>query len=348
MRVTLGNAKDPMSGIARVLNLSPTDARFTGYVNESIQRLIQTGELFWGTYARYQFCLTDGCLVWPREIAAIESVAVCSSPLTIRNQWFEFIDSVGLQGDGSSGCSSGSCGWPYGGTCGGGNMYDRGTVPTFADIIGASKKIKVYCDIAEAAGAKILLQGFDANNNWIQTEVAGVWTDGEYVSLNAAVPQTSTKFFSSLVSVQKPITKGAVRLYEYDTVLTTQRALAVYEPSETNPVYRRTMIPGLSNGSGDDEDECNTTQVTVMAKLEFIPAIVDTDWLLIGNLPAIKDMCQSIRKAENNEFSESVQWEARAVQALRRELSHYRGHGVVQPIRMVPRSIGGPAVLNLQ
>lgn len=345
MRVTLANAKDPMSGIARVLNTAPTDERFTGYVNESLHRLVQTGELFWGTYARYQFCVTDGCLVWPREIAAIEAVALDSSPIVIRNNWFEFIEnSFGLAGDGSGDCHSGTCGgWPYSHGCSGSQLYDRGTVPAFADIIGTDKKIKVYCDIAETAGAKILLQGYDENNNWIRTQVSGVWTDGEYVLLNAATPQTSTKFFSSLVAVQKPITNGAVRLYEYDTTLTTQRAIAVYEPSETNPAYRRSLIGGFCAPTGD----CETTQVTVMAKLEFIPASVDTDWLLIGNLPAIKDMCQSIRKAECNLFDEAVQWEARAVQALRRELSHYRGHGVVQPIRMGPRYIGGPAVANL-
>lgn len=200
----------------------------------------------------------------------------------------------------------------------------------------------MYADVAEDAAAKILLFGNDENGNWIRSESSpGVWHDGLYVSLSGG-PNLSSKFFTALTGVQKPVTKGAIRLYEYDTVLTTQRALAVYEPTETNPSYRRSFIGSICPGA-----DCDTVQVMVMAKLEFIPVSADTDWLLIGNLPAIKDMCQSILKSERNLFDESVQWEARAVQALRRELSHYRGHGVVQPIRMVPRNIGGPAVANM-
>jgi len=334
-RTTLANAKDPTSGIARVLNLSPTDDRFIGYLNEAQQRLVQTGELFYGLFARYALCVSDGAITWPRHVAAIEAIAVSDCPITIRNEWFEFLQSAsGLQDDCSSG-STGCCGG-----CGGTQLYDRGNACTFADIIGENKKIKVYADVAEDADAQILLQGMDENGNWIRTQVGGEWIDGEFVSISTT-PQFSTKTFSCLVAVQKPETNGNVRLYEYNTVLTTQRALAVYEPSETNPSYRRSFIGNLGNN-------CENVQVTIMAKLEFIPAKVDKDWLLIGNLPAIKDMCQSIRKSENNEFDQAVQWEARAVQALRRELSHYRGHGVVQPIRLTPRHIGGPSVMNMQ
>lgn len=341
MRTKLADAKDPSSGISRVLNLSPTDARWLGYLNECQRRVVQTGELFYGSHARYQFCVTDGCITWARQIASIEAAAVCNSPITIRSGWFEFLESgYGLQNGGGT-CSSGNCNSGPWGHCSGQQLYDRGNAVSFADIRGDNKKIKVYADVAEAAGAKILLQGNDENGNWIRTQVSGVWIDGEQV-LISTTPQTSTKFFSSLVAVQKPETNGSVRLYEYDTVLATQRALAVYEPSETNPSYRRSYIGSICPGA-----DCDTVQVTVMAKLEFIPAKVDTDWLLVGNLPALKDMCQSIRMAENNDFAGATQWEARAVQALRRELSHYRGHGIVQPIRMVPRSIGGPAVANL-
>ena len=334
MRTRLANAKQTSSGIARVLNLSPDDSRFTDYVNEAIQRLVQTGELFHGLFARYQFCVTGGAVTWPRHIATIESAASGCTPITIRNEWFEFLDSVCVHNDGCD-SDSDSCSGGFRGN----NLFDRGNVCTFADIIGIDKKIKVYADVAEAADAYILLQGFDQNGNWIRTQAGGEWIDGELVLLSTT-PQTSTHFFSALVAVQKPVTNGNIRVYEYDTTLTTQRALAVYEPSETNPNYRRSSI-GALGGS------CTSTQVAVMAKLEFVPVSVDRDWLLIGNLPAIKDMCQSIRKYENNEAQEGAFWEAKAVNSLRRELAHYRGHGVVSPIRMSPRNIGGPAVVNM-
>ncbi len=341
MRTTLANAKDPSSGIARVLNISPDDTRFVSYINESIQRLLLTGELFWGTWGRFQFCLTEGCITWPRQIATIESVAVNGYSIPIRNGWFEFLEAVGLQSDASS-CGDGSCNWPFGNICGGTQLYDRGNACTFADIRGDNKQIKVYADVTESPNSKILLQGYDDNKNWIRTQVNDTWIDGELVALSTT-PQLSTKYFSSLVAAQKLDTNGAIRLYEYDTVNLTQRAIAIYEPTETNPSYRRSLIPGLSNSGG----ECETQQVTVMAKLEYIPAKVDNDWLLIGNLPALKDMCQSIKFAECQVFDDAVKYEARAVQCLRRELSHYRGHGAVNPVRLVPRNVGGPGILNI-
>lgn len=337
MRSTLSDAKDPSSGIARVLNLDPTDTRFSGYVNESQRRLLRRGK-FWGTYASFRMCVTDGCLVWPRQIAAIEAVAVCNEPITIRNSWFEFLEnSAGLQGP--SDCSgSHSCG------CGANQLHDRGTAVAFADIRGTNKKIRVYADVAEAADAKILLQGYDENNIWIRTESSpGVWVDGEYVAISTT-PTNSTKFFSALVAVQKPVTNGIVRMFEYNNDTTIQRPIAIYEPDETRPNYRKSFIQGLPSKCCG---ECETATVTVMAKLEFIAATKDTDWLIIGNLDAIKDMCQSIRKTENNLFDEATAWEAKAIVELQRELRHYLGGGIVQPLRMARRNVSGAGVMNM-
>lgn len=342
IRKTLADAKDPTQcGIAAVANVSPSDDRFVALINLATQNLVQTGEMFWGLHARYQFCVTDGCLVWPRQIANIEAAAVCDQPITIRNRWFEFLGTgVGLRGDGS--CNSNSdCGGYRGG---GMALLDRATPATcaFADIVGVNKKIKVYADVTEDAAAKILLQGYDENSQWIRTQVGGDWVDGEYVSISTA-PVTSTKFFSALSGAQKPITNGTVRLYEYDTTLTTQRAIAIYEPDETRPSYRKQLLTDLGCGGCCDNDS-ETSQVTVMAKLEFIPVRQDTDWLMIGNFSALESEVQSILKRRNNLAQEAVTWRALAVQTLRDELRHYLGRGAVTPMRMQPRNIAGAAV----
>lgn len=332
-RLTLAMLKDPASGIARVLNVPPADDRFLSYVNEAYEALVEEMKA-WGTIWKYQICVTGGCITWPRQIAAIEAVSVCDQPLTIRNHWFEFMESgPGPQGDGECG----GCGCSL-------QLFDRPPAVGFADLAGTNKKIRVYADVAEDADAKILLQGYDENNNWIRTQVDGEWVDGEYVTISTTV-QVSTKFFSALTGVQKPITNGTVRLFEYDTDLTTQRAIAIYEPDETVPWYRRSLINGLSNMSGDSE--CETKTVIVMAKLDFIPLKNDTDFLIISSLPALKDMCQSVRKAENNLDSESASWQVRAIRKLQRQNRHYKGDGVVHPIRMPSRDVSGGGVVNL-
>src|SRR6185503_13720414 len=321
-------------GISRVLNISPDDPRFVAAVNEALHMLIIRMKAF-GTVIRYQVCVINGCITFPRRIASIEAISVCNSPIIIRNGWFEFLETgPGLQGDGEGSCNTG---------CGGLQLFDRGTACTFADILGVNKKIKVYTHVAEAVDSMILIQGYDENFNWVRTLVSGVWTDGEYVSISTT-PVTSVNFFSSITGIQKPITNGFVRLYEYDTTLLTQRAIAIYEPDEINPSYRRSLIPGLSHVSGG---ACETKTVTCQVKLDFVPVRVDTDWLIPSNIPAIKNMIQSIAKAENNLFQEAAAWEARALRELNMELNHYNSSGAVVPVRLPSRYIYGAAVQNL-
>ncbi len=149
-----------------------------------------------------------------------------------------------------------------------------------------------------------------------------------------------------MTGVQKPDTNGVVRLYEYNTDTATQRALAYYEPDETVPQYRRSLIAGIGSG-GCTSGECETKTVTVMAKLRFIPVVNDTDYLPIGNIPAIKDMVQSIRKMENNLFEEAKAYEASAINELDRELREHLGDGAKIQMTVTGSCQFGEPVPNL-
>jgi len=315
MRLTLGQVK--ASRIPKWLGICADDPRLVQWVNEATQRLLHRG-LWWGTYASYRICIDNGCLTWPRQIAAIETMAVCGLPVQIRNEWFEYLQA----GPGLQVCDNGNCNSGLYGSCRN-QMYDRGMVVTFADIIGVNKKVKVYIDNANDASKKILIQGFDENGNWILTNNGA--TQGEEVTL-AASPVTTTNFFSSITGIQKEETLGNVRIYEYDTDLTTQRALGIYEPTETLPSYRRSFINGLVFPASDDDDEtCEQKTVTVMAKLEFIPVAVDQDYLIIGNINAIKLAAKAMQLEENNQLEESTRNFAIAIDLLDKELDHYLG-----------------------
>jgi hypothetical protein len=323
-RTTLGQVKEEINW-PETIGYCSTDPRVVAAINKAQRRLLKRG-LWWGCYGRYRMCVTDGCITWPRQFATIEMVSVCDRPVTIRNEWFEFIENgPGLQ-DGED--------------CGP-ELYDRGTAISFNDVQGSNKKIKVYADVAESAGSKILLQGYDENGNWIRTLVSGEYVDGEYVAISTT-PTLSTKTFSSLTGVQKPVTNGTVRIYTYDTVALTQRALAIYEPNENIPSYRRSLITGL-----DNIPDGETRSVTVMAKHEFIPAVKDTDYLVIGNIDAIEEMCASLKKARDNIFQEAELCEQRAIRELQKELEVYLGSGTVVNIRTPPREIYGGAVENV-
>lgn len=318
-RLTLAQAK--ASRIPQVLGMDPLDPAFVSTLNEAMQRLLSRGTWV-GTYGRYRICAINGCLTWPRQFETIESVAICGQSLNVRNQWFEFMEAgAGLQ----SGCG-----------CGGFQLFDRGNFCTFDDIRPTGKKVRVYADVAEDAAAKILLLGYDDNGQWIRTQVDSVWVDGEYVAISTT-PVNSVNNFSSLVNVQKPVTNGNVRLYEFKVADSTQRALAIYEPDETLPSYRRSLISGLSNAGGCgcdglvDTNGCTQTTVTVMAKLAFIPVVNDTDYLIIGNIPGLKEMCRAVRFGEMDSptaMQQATAAETSALREMNQELETWLGSNV--------------------
>lgn len=357
MRVTLANMRDPQwCRAAYLMNVDPSSARYTSYVNAACRKIFFSGKNFFDLTARFAICTYNSCLTFPRRVAAIEALWVCNQPITLRNQWFEYLDSgpwlqtpEGRRCTETNGSSIGCNGnfW-----CNFGNGYDRGTACTFTDIRGLNKKIRIYNDVAETADAFITLQGYDENGIWIRTQVDGEWIDGEQVEFDTPYA-TSTKFFSNLTAVVKPITNGNIRLYEYNTDEDTQRAIAVYEPSEINPSYRRMLIPGLENArccntdsSDEDDDECQRVKVTAIARLEYVPVANDNDWVIPGNPDAVAEMMQSVREGEMHNPEQMMFHEGKCLSMLSTQLRHYLGHSLVQPIRRQPSAIAnaGPGL----
>lgn len=324
MKITLGDIK---TNTARLLSMSGTDARVTDYINEAQERLLYKGK--WaGTYARYVVTSSNGCITWPRQLETIESVAIDERPAVVRNEWFEFLESgYGLLDSGDSDSLT---------------LVDRGEAATFSDIAGKDKKLRLYTSVTADAGVKVLLLGYNEDGEWIRSldSSTNTYHDGEYVTLTTTFVDTNSHF-TVVTGVQKPVTEGYVKVYEKEDTTNVLRMIANYEPDETRPNYRRSLIAGIS----DDGENV----IQVMGKLRFVPARKDTDWLHISNEAALKEMVLSIRKAENNLPQEAAIYEKRAVELLQEQLLHYMGDGAVA----VPRfqnvaTFGGGGVNNLQ
>ncbi len=246
MRLTYGQAK---ATIAKVLGMCATDSRVMDYTNEATQRLLYKGKWV-GTYAHYALCTngnnSDSNITWPRFLETIESFSICSKPGVIRNQWYEYLSSgPGLLNQNNNIGTS---------------LVDRGEACLISDILttGNIKKIKVISDYAESGSSAIILQGLDWSGNPIRTSSGTVLGESVPIAVGGNV---SINQFSRLDAVIKPVTNGPIRLYEYDTVALTTRQIAFYEPNETLPSYRRSIIPGLQNMSSCDASDsaCGTS-----------------------------------------------------------------------------------------
>jgi len=325
MKVTLCTAK---TRIAKHLNLCATDARTTEYINEAQRRLIESGK--WkGTYGKFTICATDGCIAWPRQIEAIESVAVSENVGTVRNGWFEFVESgYGLLDN------KDNIGY---------QLLDRGESPTHKDMSGVGKQVRVYAFLDADAGKTVTIQGYDDNNNWVRTLKSGsgssaVYQDGLVVTLvNGYVDTVYDGLplkFNSITSVLKDVTQGNVQLYELVDSAPTLVDIATYEPDETLPSYRRSLIPSLGGASGCADGTDTKVSVTVIAKLRFIDAANDTDVLMVSDLYAIKNMATAIKLEENRDFGAATEYRNLAIDSLQNQLANHMGDGVVPVLQM--------------
>lgn len=349
MRLTYGQLQDQASGIQIAIGIPPADPRFAAIVNQAQQSLLERGEKFWGSIQIYNVCATDDCFTWPRQFAAIEAVDICGAPTSLRSQWYEFLkNGPGMRHNVSW---NGMPNYSFSPNHNGPHrlaMYDRGTACTFADATSTTTKIKIYADVIEAVGTQILLQGYDQNSNWIRTMVNSIWVDGEYVNITTT-PTMSVNYFWRLTGVQKPATNGNVRAYSYDTVATTQTAIGIYAPDETVPSYRRSQVPGLKDFSCGQTTNggCPEKAVTVMAKMAHIPVSVPTDYMVLTSIPAFRDMCLSVKKSRDDDFTGAAQLEMSAVARLQRQLKHFTGDGNKLTITVNSRNFNSGAVENL-
>jgi len=317
MRLTLGDVK--ASSIPQRVGLAACDTRFTQMVNEAQQRLVMGPDLWWELTAKYEICATSGRITWPRYVASILMLAVDRYPYPVRNGWFEFLESgYGLR------CPTQFCE---------AQGLDAGTAPTYDDIDveGNDKKLKIYSTVTEASGMLFGVLGYDQSGQWIRTNVAGTWMDGEWLAVptDPLVPSVSSFYWSTITEIIKPVTVGDLKLYEYEPIAITQRQIGLYECDETRPRYRRTLVGGV--------DGCATSRtVSVMVKKEFIPVRhgKDNDLMMIGNLPALKEMMTCIYKEEADNLEAAAVHDAKARKLMDDEASHYLGPAQKIPLRV--------------
>jgi hypothetical protein len=93
-------------------------------------------------------------------------------------------------------------------------------------------------------GKGLLVFGYDVNNHPLRRQVNGEWRDGYQVPTiyGYAIPDVDAPVVSRITAVQKAVTDGVVRLATSDSGGLNGVNLAVYEPDETLPQYRRIKL----------------------------------------------------------------------------------------------------------
>lgn len=331
MRRTLSDALSSKSRICESINLKSSDQRVIDIINLAQERLLSEGH-WWNTIAKYSISVTNQLFSLPPQFATIEQIAVCSEPINLRNNWYEF------NPGGPWVFNDPTAAQPN--VCSGNQALFRGTFPTAKDIV-SGNKIYAQCDVADDVGATILVLGIDSAGNRVRTKVLGVWQDGETIALSQTPGTLSSTTWSKITDIQKPVTNGQCWIVQASSPTVI---ISTMEYFETRPSLPRYLLPTTFNVA---------TQIDLIGKLAFIPVVNPTDYLIIGNLPALKLACQAIKYEEEQMMGQATLYMyggidpktkikvTGAVQCLQSELAHYRGSGEVASIQVTGSYPGG-------
>ena len=326
-----------LSRLPRVLGLCLADIPdLANYINAAQERLLTAKEIgdegWWGTWAEVAFNVsrTTPVIVLPREIARLEMMDICNKPVTIHNQFYEYLE---------FGAGRRPNLWRAGSCCGfwgnGLSVYSRDNGVTFSQLNPTTPQIiRMYCtNPNDAVGRRrVLLQGKDINGQVIYSQDGQNRVTGEFVPINAPFSD-STFIYSSLSGIQKDVTQGQVQFFQVDPTTGAEVPLHTMDPSEMTALYRRYYLHHLpQNCCSPDNPTTNTTvQVTALAKLDLIPVAVDTDYCLIQSPEAIINECEAIRyeKMDSKDAHEMADRKhSRAIRLLIGQMTHYLGKNV--------------------
>lgn len=329
MKFTLGTLKAGRT--PSVLGVCSDDARLVQWANAAQERLMNCGR-WWGTVVRAKFCVSDGCLVWPREVATIERINLCGTPIGSHNLWYEFTEYVNPY------CED--CCWRTDP-----RLVALSNTPTVNEL-DAGKNVIALATHADDVGKYIIVQGTDDNNAWVRTADGTDVIDGEKILLSLTPGTASTTTFNTITGVQKEDTDYDVLLYQYDADTgETEQLLGRYQPNEEFPDYRKSAMRNIGNGCCIQED-CDNPVYTIEAicSLQHVPVSADGDWFIIQNQPALQLAMQAIKLEEDDKDDEAEIKFKKAIRELQRQSEKYTpstnariittGFGSAHPVKL--------------
>jgi hypothetical protein len=326
---TFGQLKAQIARVCGASGMAVTDPRVMMYVNLATEELLNEADFPW-TVDRVIFKVYDGRIVLPSDFDRMYGLNVDGVPQQMVSPWFEV--SVGAGGSGEE--------WYGHGGWGGANWetnagltLDRDMVFQFRDIPRNQEYyLTVQTQYPEDADAVILIKGYDHERNPVNVLSDGTAEGGELFDLTLA-PQRSASTFSQISGYVKPVTKGEVWINAVGLNGDTYH-VATLAPKDESPFWRSYKVVGASFGGCGCVDSCGCQVNCVMARCRrrYVPVSSDNDFVMCGNIPALKKMVQAVWYGDADQYEKYLAYKAAAVDILKKEATAYRGKSRVPAI----------------
>ncbi len=238
----------------------------------------------------------------------------CGYPLPIRDEFFSYL------GSGPGFTSNALYNW------GQGFVPETDRYTTFKNWI-TPKFLRLKFAATEANGLVFNLRG-KFNDLPIYTGAGAATIEGENLTTVGGTTLTTTSQFQEPpYSISKPVTYGRVSMYTWDGV--TEELVAIYDPSETSPQWRRYRVPACSGWTESDPG-----QYLTICKREWVPISNANDPVIPGNIGALRFGLEALLKEDAQDFPRAEEWWGKAQQLLANEAEDDQGAGATSPVQV--------------
>lgn len=205
------------------------DALFYRWATDALQLVLNKLEAN-ASQGFMDICSTGkgNCITLHREVQTVLAVNICGHPTLAKSSLFNFH----LNGPGDK-CAKCEYSW----------LDQLDNHPVYRDLT-CPAKLVAYVSSEADNNSELIVHGYDSDGNKLRPSVGGEFRDGLLIptQFGYAIPASDAPMVARITGVTKAITKGPVRLSTIDDSGTAGTLLAVYEPDERWPQYRRIKL----------------------------------------------------------------------------------------------------------
>jgi hypothetical protein len=330
------------SRLPQIIGRCPDDVpAIAEYANSAQERLIfceEANEQGWtGSFAEMIFSVSKKhpTITTPRGVGRLIAMDACNRPIPLNNQFYEYLEF----GDGRMPRHER---WQRPVEWWRRTMaYTRNNTALMEEISQPPQQVQIFwspqdCVPNPQTGAipRAFIGGL-SGGRIVTSQDNNQTVQGEFIT--AAQPYSmSVNAFDFITGVQKDATQNQVQFFQSDPTWGMSDPILTMEPLELVSGYRRYYLNDLPNGCcpvvrpiyvdpppatcGCPWQRDEHVQVSALAKLDFIPVVALTDYLLIQSKEAIIAECQSIRMGKMDDDASlqmAAQYHAEAIRILR-------------------------------
>ena len=174
----------------------------------------------WTSQEEYvQICCVNDCFTLPSRYEQIKLAWIGNESASLADEWFNATNAFALHANHS---------------CHRGIIEVGGLHVLFRDYTTHPYQIGVMAEEAEDIGVELMFEAQDQYDTYHKVKVT---------TANPPTLAKSDLLVKGIRGVSKPVTKGRIRVYAYDTALEAKTLIAIYQPTDANPTFRRFRAP---------------------------------------------------------------------------------------------------------